>query len=94
MDLVASGSRVVVTMEHAAKGSHKILEKCTLPLTAKQCVDRIITELAVFDVDKKHGGLTLIEKDKDIAVDEIKKLTGVPFKLSPHLKPIEYSTTA
>jgi 3-oxoacid CoA-transferase len=45
MDLTASGSRVVVTMEHTAKGQHKILDKCALPLTGKRCVNRIITEI-------------------------------------------------
>ncbi|KAK2504495.1 hypothetical protein MC885_001117 [Smutsia gigantea] len=62
MDLVSSAkTKVVVTMEHSAKGNaYKVMEKCTLPLTGKQCVNRIITEKAVFDVDNKKG-LTLIE---------------------------------
>jgi len=85
MDLTSSGSRVVVTMEHTAKGTHKIVKECTLPLTAKKCVDRIITELCVFDVDKKNGGLILVEKAEDTTVDEIKESTGCDFRVSSNL---------
>uniref|UniRef100_A0A8C2BEM9 Succinyl-CoA:3-ketoacid-coenzyme A transferase n=1 Tax=Cyprinus carpio TaxID=7962 RepID=A0A8C2BEM9_CYPCA len=83
MDLVASaGTKVVVTMEHSAKGDkHKILEKCNLPLTGKQCVDRIITEKAVFDVDKDKG-LTLIEVWEGLTPDDIKKCTGTDFEVN------------
>jgi len=87
MDLVSSGNRVVVTMEHCAKsGAHKILPSCNLPLTGKSCVDLIITELAVFEVDKKgSGGLTLLEHAEGVSVDEIKAKTGVKFAVSPKL---------
>ncbi|XP_063817549.1 succinyl-CoA:3-ketoacid coenzyme A transferase 1, mitochondrial isoform X2 [Pseudophryne corroboree] len=90
MDLVSSsGTKVVVTMEHSAKGgTHKILDQCNLPLTGKQCVDRIITEKAVFDVDKKNG-LTLIEVGEGISVDDIKKCTGCDFSVSPDLKQLQ-----
>ncbi|ELK06093.1 Succinyl-CoA:3-ketoacid-coenzyme A transferase 1, mitochondrial [Pteropus alecto] len=83
MDLVSSiQTRVVVTMEHSTKkNAHKIMEKCTLPLTGKQCVDRIITEKAVFDVDSKKG-LTLIELWEGLTVDDIKKCTGCDFALT------------
>jgi len=92
MDLTASGSRVVVTMEHTAKGGgHKILDNCSLPLTAKKCVDRLITEMAVFDVDKRTGDLILVEREQNTTVDEIKKNTGCEFKVSPQLKFIEYA---
>ncbi|XP_072350503.1 succinyl-CoA:3-ketoacid coenzyme A transferase 1, mitochondrial-like, partial [Scyliorhinus torazame] len=83
MDLVASAdTKVVVTMEHSAKsGAHKILEKCNLPLTGKQCVNRIITEKAVFDVDRKKG-LTLIELFEGVTVEDIQKSTGCDFTVS------------
>ncbi|XP_054254180.1 succinyl-CoA:3-ketoacid coenzyme A transferase 1, mitochondrial isoform X2 [Indicator indicator] len=89
MDLVSSAqTKVVVTMEHSAKGNvHKILEKCNLPLTGKQCVNRIITEKAVFDVDKKKG-LTLVEIWEGLTVDDIKKSTGCDFTVSPKLIPM------
>uniref|UniRef100_A0A665X9A2 Succinyl-CoA:3-ketoacid-coenzyme A transferase n=1 Tax=Echeneis naucrates TaxID=173247 RepID=A0A665X9A2_ECHNA len=90
MDLVASaGTKVVVTMEHSAKGGkHKILDKCSLPLTGKQCVDRIITEKAVFDVDKTKG-LTLIEVWEGLTPDDIKACTGTHFEVSPKLRPMQ-----
>ncbi|KTF82264.1 hypothetical protein cypCar_00035315 [Cyprinus carpio] len=89
MDLVSSdATKVVITMEHSAKGGkHKILEKCTLPLTGKQCVDRIITEKAVFDVDKNKG-LTLIEIWEGLTPDDIKACTGTEFEVSQDLRPM------
>ncbi|XP_076139409.1 succinyl-CoA:3-ketoacid coenzyme A transferase 1, mitochondrial-like isoform X2 [Alosa pseudoharengus] len=90
MDLVSSaGTKVVVTMEHSAKGGkHKILEKCTLPLTGKHCVDRIITEKAVFDVDKTSG-LTLVEIWEGLSPDDIRTFTGTDFKVAPNLRPMQ-----
>jgi 3-oxoacid CoA-transferase len=85
MDLVSSGSRVVVTMEHTAKGNtKKILKKCSLPLTGLGCVNRIITELAVFDVDPAKG-LTLIEKPDDVTVDYIRQHTEADFQVAEPL---------
>jgi len=86
MDLVSSGTRVVVTMEHTAKGdSKKILEACTLPLTGKHVVNRIITEMAVFDVHPVKG-LKLIEVASDTTVDAVKAATGCKFEIAHDLK--------
>lgn len=81
MDLVsAPGSRVIVTMEHTAKGEPKILEQCNLPLTGKGVVNRIITDMAVFDVDKNEG-LILLEVREDLKVEDIVNATGCSFKV-------------
>ncbi|GMR36630.1 hypothetical protein PMAYCL1PPCAC_06825, partial [Pristionchus mayeri] len=83
MDLVsAPGSRVIVTMEHTAKGGeHKILSQCALPLTGKGVVSRIITDMAVFDVDREKG-LTLKEVREDLTVEKIVEATGCAFNVS------------
>lgn len=91
MDLVANPeqTKVIVTMEHVdKKGNPKILNQCTFPLTGPKCVSTIITDLAVFDVDRVEG-LTLREHAKGVTVDEIKAKTEAPFKVAEDLKEMD-----
>ena len=83
MDLVAGVRKVVVVMEHCEKtGGPKLLHRCTLPLTGAGVVDLVITDLAVFSIDKKHGGARLIELAPQVTVDEVKAKTEASFEVA------------
>ena len=74
MDLVASAENIIVAMMHTnRKGESKILKKCTLPITGVNCIKKVVTNLAVLEVNKE--GFKLLERAPGVSVDEIKKAT-------------------
>jgi 3-oxoacid CoA-transferase subunit B/3-oxoadipate CoA-transferase beta subunit len=80
MDLVAGVRRVVVVMDHVEKsGAPKLLKECTLPLTGAGVVDLLITDLGVFDIDRRGGGVRLTELAPGVGVDEVKAKTEAEF---------------
>jgi 3-oxoacid CoA-transferase B subunit len=83
MDLVAGVKRVVVVMEHTEKtGAPKFLKRCTLPLTGAGVVDLVITDLGVFEVDRKGGGVVLTALAPGVSLDEIRGKTEAAFKVA------------
>lgn len=83
MDLVVGAKRVIVAMEHTQRGEPKILPRCTLPLTAVNCVDLIVTEMGVIEV--RPEGLVLTEINPELTVDDVRAATAAPLAVSPHL---------
>lgn len=83
MDLISGAKKVIVAMEHTAKGSPKILEKCTLPLTAKSQVDMIITEMCVIEVTE--NGLLLTEINPEFTIEEIQSQTEAKLLLAENI---------
>jgi 3-oxoacid CoA-transferase subunit B len=82
MDLVAGVKRVVVVMEHCSKsGESKVLRACTLPLTGRGCVDLVVTDLCVFDMDRHGGGMRLVELAPGVSLQEVQAKTQAEFRL-------------
>ena len=86
MDLLVGAKNVIIAMEHTAKGAPKILKQCRLPYTAVNCVDKIITEMAVIEVTK--DGLLLTEYNPEYTVEQIQAATEADLIVSPNLKPM------
>jgi acetate CoA/acetoacetate CoA-transferase beta subunit len=85
MELAQKAKKVIVVMNHFdKKGQSKIVKNCTLPLTSKQCVDLIITDMAVFQIEQ--GSLILLEYFSTTTIEEIKKMTACPFKVHQEVK--------
>ncbi len=90
MDLVVGAKKVIVSMLHTAKGKSKILKNCTLPLTAKNVVDMIITELAVMKVTE--NGLLVTEISEGVTVEELIEMTEADLIISDNLVRREMQT--
>ena len=82
MDLVAGVKKVVVVMEHSAKDESEAPAQCNLPLTGAGVVDMVITDLGVFTIDRKGGGMTLIELAPGVTLDEITAKTEASYKVA------------
>jgi len=82
MDLVAGVKRVIVLMEHNAKGEAKLVKQCNLPLTGAKVVNKIITDLGEFEF--RNDGLTLIALAPDVTLEEITAKTAAAFKVALH----------
>lgn len=87
MDLVTGAKKVIVAMMHTQKGSHKILEECTLPYTALKCVDLIVTEMGFMRVTDE--GIVLEELHPDFSLEEIQAATGCKLIVSENLKTMQ-----
>lgn len=87
MDLLVGAKKVILTMEHTAKGAHKIMKSCTLPLTAAGQVNLIITEMGVMEITPQ--GIMLSEYNPEFTVEQIQEATEATLIISKILKPMQ-----
>ena len=89
MDLVAGADNIIVTMTHASKhGDSKLLPKCTLPLTGKGCIKKVLTDLAFLEI--KEGKFHLLERAPDVSVETIIKLTAGDLVVPEHVPEMQF----
>ena len=92
MDLVAGAKRVIVLMQHTAKGEPKVLPECTLPVTGRGCVDAVVTELGWLEIRRgENGERTMVLKEiaPGESVESLRAATGASFEVAPDLKVID-----
>ncbi|MDR1983935.1 MAG: 3-oxoacid CoA-transferase subunit B [Prevotellaceae bacterium] len=87
MDLLVGAKKVIIAMEHTAKGNHKILEECTLPLTASNEVDLIITEMGVMEITPQ--GIVLKEIHPEFTIEQVQEATSAKLIIADDLKPMQ-----
>lgn len=87
MDLLTGADKVILAMEHTAKGAPKILKKCTLPLTAKGSVNMIVTEMGVMEITPE--GIVLTEINPEFTVEQVQAATEAHLIVSKDLKPMK-----
>jgi len=86
MDLVASAKNIIVAMQQVSKsGDSKLLRNCTLPLTGIRCIHKVVTEMAVFEIDIENGGFQLIERAPGVSVNEIRNATAGRFSAADNV---------
>lgn len=84
MDLLTGTKKTILAMEHTVKGKHKILKNCNLPLTAKNCVNMIVTEMGVMNITSK--GVELVEINPEFTVEDVQNATEANLVISENLK--------
>ena len=89
MDLVAGADNIIVTMTHASKhGESKLLNQCTLPLTGKGCIKKVLTDLAFIEI--KDNRFHLLERAPGVTVEEIIRLTGGELVVPDHVPEMKF----
>lgn len=77
MDLVASAKNIIVAMQQTNReGESKLLSECSLPLTGKKCISKVVTNLGVYEIDQENGGFILLERAPGVSIEDIRKATS------------------